>query len=132
MKYLSLFPSHGDEGEEEGEDEDEEEEDEEGVDEEGVEEEDEEGVEEEDEEGVDEEGVDEEDEELGVLELGAIVNQELGVPRYTLDKSVEYTGIDVELPAEVVQYIFPFEAAFSRFPSIVESAHLIAEFIKGP
>jgi hypothetical protein len=110
VKYLSLFPSHGDEGDEEGEEEEEEGEDEEGVDE-------------------DEE---EEDEELGVLELGGIVNQELGVPRYTLDKSVEYTGIDVELPAEVVQYIFPFEAAFPRFPSIVESAHLIAEFIKGP
>jgi hypothetical protein len=29
-----------------------------------------------------------------------------------------YTGIDVELPAEFVHCIYPFEAAFDRLPSI--------------
>jgi hypothetical protein len=32
-----------------------------------------------------------------------------------------YTGIEVELPAEFVHCIYPFDAGFERFPSIVGS-----------
>jgi hypothetical protein len=72
---------------------------------------------------------------LGVpllVNIGNTLLQEAGVVRYVLDKSVLYTGIDVELPAELVQLIIPLDIEpVPNIPGAVDPTHLRVEFMNG-
>ena len=71
---------------------------------------------------------------LGVLvvNIGQVLLHNPAVLRYTLDKSVLYTGIDVELPAELVQLIIPLDIdPVPNIPGAVDPTQLRVEFVNG-
>jgi hypothetical protein len=68
--------------------------------------------------GLEEDGL----EDDGLEEVVRFESPEL----YTVERSVEYFGIDVELPAELVHAIYPLEEVFEPCaPGATEAAHRI-------